>query len=223
MVAAASASPLPSVRRPLFVAGACLVVFVLVALDVEYHGLLAQWDDRAALVCHEWKLATPQLVGPAHVMIWFSDAPATYGLAVLGGLVLLALRRFGLAAVWVVTLAAIGPLDEDWIKPFFHRPHPPFTSYHASYSFPSANSLRALVAYGMLGCLVLPALPRRWLRVLVAAVLTVVILGAGLCKIYVGRHYPTDVLAGYALGGMVLGLFMAGRAWAARLCAGSSA
>lgn len=87
------------------------------------------------------------------------------------------------------------------LKFSFHRTRPvPFFGLTApsSYSFPSGHALYSLCFYGTLAALITVRLKRRMIQLalwLLAALLIVVI---GFSRIYLGVHYPSDVLAGYA-------------------------
>jgi len=102
------------------------------------------------------------------------------------------------AARTVVTLAGALVIDVA-LKYAFHRPRPmPF--YGAmphSYSFPSGHALFSFCFYGVLAGLLAVRLRTRWLRWLLWAAAALLVLGVGLSRIYLGVHYPTDVLAGF--------------------------
>lgn len=72
-----------------------------------------------------------------------------------------------------------------------------------SYSFPSSHTYAATVAGGyiVLMCLALLASP---INYILAGVYVILIVAIGISRIYVGAHYPTDVTAGWLLGGGVL-------------------
>jgi undecaprenyl-diphosphatase len=69
-----------------------------------------------------------------------------------------------------------------------------------SASFPSGHAATSAVVYLTLGALVARALPRRGLRVYVVALAALLTLGIGVSRLYLGVHWPTDVLAGWAVG-----------------------
>ena len=77
------------------------------------------------------------------------------------------------------------------------------------YSFPSGHSALSTVAYGILALLVIHSdLPRSLKRAIVAA-LVVLILLVGLSRVYLGVHYPSDVLGGWLSGTAIVLLFEA--------------
>lgn len=96
----------------------------------------------------------------------------------------------------------------ETLKLHFHRPRPvvPWSiGDEHTFSFPSGHSLFSCVLYGTLAYLALNRRTsmRRRMSVLVPAVL---LPGAiGLSRIYLGMHFPTDVLAGYGTGLLWLG------------------
>jgi membrane protein DedA with SNARE-associated domain/membrane-associated phospholipid phosphatase len=68
-----------------------------------------------------------------------------------------------------------------------------------SYAFPSGHALRATVIFGLLAVLLARPLSERW-RWLPYSLATLPILGVGLSRVYLGVHWPSDVLGGIALG-----------------------
>jgi undecaprenyl-diphosphatase len=115
-----------------------------------------------------------------------------------------AARRYGAGAAWTLPLAIIGAgIIIQCIKLFVHRTRPDLFKpllHETGFSFPSGHSMIAMVVYGLLGYFGLRFAAGRWARVVVVAAAAVVIVLIGLSRVYVGVHYPTDVLAGWAVG-----------------------
>jgi membrane-associated phospholipid phosphatase len=117
-------------------------------------------------------------------------------------LVLLVRRRAWWTALWVVTaIVVIGPLT-TLLKDWFGRLRPPFEGGGARYeslSFPSGHSsgIATLVTVGLVLAwpLLAPRARRWWLAFGVLLVLVV-----GLTRMWLGVHYLSDVLGGWALG-----------------------
>jgi undecaprenyl-diphosphatase len=127
-----------------------------------------------------------------------------------GGLIASALVSFALfrhfewhrAAVWLaVTLAGATVLDLT-LKFAFHRPRPVpfFGPIPRTYSFPSGHSLFSFCFYGVLAGLLAGRVQSASLRVLIWLVAALLVLAIGLSRIYLGVHYPSDVIAGYLTG-----------------------
>jgi len=74
-----------------------------------------------------------------------------------------------------------------------------------SYSFPSGHAFGSLVVYGLAAYLSAKYLPSPW-NMIVAALLAGLIIVIGLSRVYLGAHYPTDVLGGWIFGLLVLAL-----------------
>lgn len=103
------------------------------------------------------------------------------------------------AALWlVVTLAGALVLDVS-LKLAFHRPRPTrfFGPLPQTYSFPSGHALFSVCFYGVLAGLLAGRIRSRWARSLIWTLASVLILAIGLSRIYLGVHYPSDVIAGY--------------------------
>jgi len=95
------------------------------------------------------------------------------------------------------------------------RPEAFFGDVPASYSFASGHALYAGCFYGLVGAFLAAALPHAWQRAVVLAATAALIGAVGLSRIYLGVHYPTDVVAGFALAAFILcigrGLFVSTR------------
>jgi undecaprenyl-diphosphatase len=101
----------------------------------------------------------------------------------------------------VITLAGAGLLN--WLlKISFGRVRPePFFDYPlpGSPSFPSGHALFAASVFGGLAALLAPRLKHRPLKIAIWISAALLILLVGLSRVYLGVHYPSDVLAGYAV------------------------
>ena len=93
------------------------------------------------------------------------------------------------------------------LKAFIARARPDLLEpivIERGFSFPSGHSLLSMVAYGVLGVLVMRSRLPRAARRGVVAVLGVLILLVGVSRIWLGVHYPTDVLAGWTAGAVIV-------------------
>jgi undecaprenyl-diphosphatase len=107
----------------------------------------------------------------------------------------------GLLLLVLVTMAGAGILDGT-LKLVFHRARPdPFIGIKPhTYSFPSGHALVSLCFYGLIGGILSLRSDRRWKRVAIWAAASLLVGLIGLSRIYLGVHWPSDVLAGYAAG-----------------------
>jgi undecaprenyl-diphosphatase len=107
------------------------------------------------------------------------------------------------ALLVLLTIAGAWLLDTG-LKLFFGRARPePFYDYYpapSSYSFPSGHALFAVCFFGGLAVLLTHRLNRRVAQVAVWLLAALIILLIGSSRVYLGVHYPTDVVGGYAVG-----------------------
>ncbi|HSM83921.1 MAG TPA: phosphatase PAP2 family protein [Nodosilinea sp.] len=109
-------------------------------------------------------------------------------------------RQRLMAKIFAITCMG-GVVLSTGLKLLFGKPRPELWSQlitESTYSFPSGHALGSMVLYGFLAYLLAQHFTRqRWL---VYGLATVLIGAIGLSRLYLGVHWPTDVLAGYGIG-----------------------
>ncbi len=88
------------------------------------------------------------------------------------------------------------------LKSIFQRPRPSFSPliHESSYSFPSGHAMNSFVFYTCLSFFIFRRIRnRRWGMVLIILSAVAIVL-IGLSRVYLGVHYPSDIIAGYAAG-----------------------
>jgi undecaprenyl-diphosphatase len=120
--------------------------------------------------------------------------------AIAGFLLLQGLRR----TAAFVTLASVGGwVLNSVLKELFQRPRPevvPHLSQVMSLSFPSGHAMTSAVVYLTLGALLMRVADRRATKIYCMTVAMVMAGIIGVTRVYLGVHYPTDVLAGWLVG-----------------------
>jgi undecaprenyl-diphosphatase len=121
-------------------------------------------------------------------------------LAVLGFLIIDGKPR---AAGLVAISVGGGTLLSSLLKLGFDRPRPDLVPHAVEVytaSFPSGHATAAAVAYLTLGGLVSWSQPRRRAKIYVLSVALALTMIVGVSRIYLGVHWPTDVIAGWSIG-----------------------
>lgn len=181
--------------------------FVEIADEVVEGDSLAY--DRAVL---EWLRAADDLsdpLGPTWLEEAVRDVTALGGSAVL---VLITVSVIGF--LWLerkprtivfLVLAVLGGLVLSLLlKELFDRPRPEFLPHGQSVytqSFPSGHSMNAAVVYLTLASILARAQRAAAIKLYVVAMSILVTVLVGLSRLYLGVHWPTDVLAGWTAGG----------------------
>jgi undecaprenyl-diphosphatase len=106
-------------------------------------------------------------------------------------------------AAFVVASTTGGFILSSLLKYSFQRPRPdivPHISHVYTSSFPSSHSMLSAVSYLTLGALVSSVVKRPLLKMYLLAIATLISMLVGATRVYLGVHYPTDVLAGWIAG-----------------------
>jgi undecaprenyl-diphosphatase len=117
--------------------------------------------------------------------------------------VIFIIKNWKRAAVLLMTAAAGAVILNFVLKVSFGRTRPvPFfdTPLPDSYGFPSGHALYAACCYGVLAWLVASRIQNKSLRILIWSFAVLLAFLIGLSRIYLGVHYPSDVIAGFVAG-----------------------
>lgn len=120
--------------------------------------------------------------------------------AVIGYLLIRQRRR---AALLVLVAVGGGFLLSMLLKEGFDRPRPdlvPHESHVYTASFPSGHSMMAAATYLALGALLARIHRRRRVKTYFLSLAVLLTVAVGVSRVYMGVHWPTDVLAGWAAG-----------------------
>jgi undecaprenyl-diphosphatase len=147
-------------------------------------------------------------IGPAWVEEMARDATAGGGVGWLAFTVVVVaiyLRLTRKPHLMIFTLAATvgGTVVSMALKSLFARPRPdlvPHLSHVSTSSFPSGHSMLSAIVYLTLGSLLAAIMPTRGLKFYILSIAVLLTICVGLSRIYLGVHYPTDVLAGWLAG-----------------------
>ena len=144
-------------------------------------------------------------------MTWFMLAVTQLGSGIVLSLVCLSMALLAMArqqprvaAAFPLALAGTGLLSSI-LKTLvgYARPIDAIIRVHEA-SFPSGHMLSGTVVYGLLAALLISSPVRRGMRALGVTLLLLVIVGIGLSRLYLGVHWPSDLLGSLALALMVL-------------------
>lgn len=164
--------------------------------------------DRTLLLALRNPLDPAAPLGPAWMGEIMRDITALGGTAVLGLLslsvigYLALLRRYGLVLMVVVAVGGAMLLNY-LLKLGFDRPRPdlvPHLTQAYQTSFPSGHSMSSAATYLTLGAMMARVQPRLRLKAYFMALAFAVMLLVGFSRIYLGVHWPSDVLGGWAAG-----------------------
>lgn len=196
--------------------------FALIA-DETFEGETRGFDESILLALREpGDPSNP--IGPA----WLEHA--VVDITALGGYVILSMLIVGVAiyllvagkrgtAALVVGAVGSGTLLSEGLKLGFARPRPDLVAHLAevqSASFPSGHAMVSAIAYLTLGVLLTRTHKQRRAKIVIMTYATLLILMIGLSRIYLGVHWPTDVLAGWALGAAWASLWWLAAWWLQR-------
>lgn len=186
----------------------CLLLWGFFALADEVKEGDTQTLDTKILVALRKADDPSRPIGPSWIENSLLDLTAIGGPTVLGLVVcavagFLALQTRYHTAIWVLATAASGELANVAMKNVFQRPRPtvvPHLRDVASTSFPSGHAMESAIIYLTLGAVLMRVAERRVTKVYCMGMAIFVTLLVGISRVYLGVHYPTDVLAGWMFG-----------------------
>lgn len=115
---------------------------------------------------------------------------------------LLVVRKWGTAAFVAIAIAG-GGVANELLKSTFQRARPDVVAHLAdsySTSFPSGHAMNSALTYLTLAALLARTQKSRRVRVFLLLVAVALTLAVGFSRVYLGVHWPTDVIAGWSIG-----------------------
>ncbi len=164
--------------------------------------------DRSVLLFFREETQPQVPIGPPELTYVARDITALGGATALVMLTLAAIgyllmrRKYG-AAVFVLVSVVGGTALSSALKMFFDRARPdvvPHLMEATSASFPSGHSMLAMVVYLTLGAVLAEVQSEHRLRIYILSWAVFLSLLVGWSRVFLGVHWPTDVLGGWCLG-----------------------
>ena len=108
--------------------------------------------------------------------------------------------------IYVLSSAAASIGFNTIIKQLVRRSRPEHLRLvvEKGFSFPSGHAMISICVYGVILYLIICNIKNKYLKYTLATLVGILILSIGISRIYVGVHYPTDVLAGYSLSIVII-------------------
>jgi len=188
-----------------------LWLFGGVTEDVIHHDPLTRFDVSLLVWVHGHATPAGYAIFNAISLL---GSPVTMAALALGVALLLGVRRQWIVlGGWVAAFAGGGLLNEI-LKLVIRRPRPPYAAafiHDSSWSFPSGHAMGSLIGCGMLAYLVVTLwIHRRSRQISIVIGAALLIVTIGLSRLYLGVHYFSDVVGGYAAGVLWLSACISG-------------
>lgn len=203
-----------NVRHPpwLLISGAALGLAILLVGAV---GTLIDrgWElnvDRAIMLWTRHGTAHGIPIGPRWVRAAMVDITALGGVTVLTLITLVAVGFLALRRLWLTMWLVIGGTVSGAIavavaKSLVARPRPQLTDHLvtvSSASFPSGHATSSAIVYLTLAALIMQIVRGRVVRGYIIGVAGLLVVAIGCSRVYLGVHWPSDVLTGWSFGAL---------------------
>jgi undecaprenyl-diphosphatase len=197
--------PAPLARHPwigLTLALLGLGAFAVLVVAIRSNETVLAWDRLAADRLHSIAVHSPWLLIQIMRGLSFTGRELVTLLSWALALLWLGQRRWRELSMLALAMTG-GALWFRLIGTLVDRPRPnwpdaldPLTGP----GFPSGHSISAVLLYGLLAYLLLPHLRSGVQRAVVLVAAPALVLLIGFSRLFMGNHYPTDILAGYSIG-----------------------
>ena len=177
------------------------LTFGAFAYNVQTHGPLLQWDLPLSKTLHTDAVNSPARVIELLIFGFFVGKELIQVIAVI--LILYFLhKRFWRELSMVLIGFGGGALIWYSLSRFFDRPRPPaqLGIVVTDPSFPSGHVMSAVLCYGLLAYLFVPKMPSQFWKWVLIIVTLLIMAFIGFSRLFLGGHYLSDLIGGYALG-----------------------
>ncbi|HEY0116154.1 MAG TPA: phosphatase PAP2 family protein [Allosphingosinicella sp.] len=206
----------PRIPERLRIDSRILIVFlILMVAGFGFVKLASEVVEGDTLAFDRWLIralrspADPSVpVGPEWLQVFMIDVTAMGGVTLLTMITviatgyLIATRKFSTAA-FLAGAVAVGAILSTLLKLGFARSRPDLVAHLVevdSTSFPSGHAMNSAITYLTLGALLARAEASRRVRIYLLGIAIALTLMIGFSRVYLGVHWPSDVMAGWCVG-----------------------
>jgi membrane-associated phospholipid phosphatase len=184
--------------------GVWLIVYLLI-LGIVAWLCTEVWEQEAFSLDRSTLLWIHQFANPQldRVMLFFTSLgnPPTVVTIFMITIVWLVIKRRYSDGIRFALVCVGGVIINQEMKLFFAKPRPelwPRLIADPSFSFPSGHATGSIIVYGFLAYILAKELRQYQNYIYLAA--SLLIIAIGFSRLYLGVHYPTDIIAGYGIG-----------------------
>lgn len=170
-----------------------------IAMQINSENGLTQYDSQLAQELREHAKESPALRAASTTLSFIGSEWVLVPIGVAVAALLVVRRQHATALVWVLALG-IGPFLNKAIKHGFQRLRPFAPADSVDWSFPSGHSMNSFIYYGLFTYALLVVIPRRWVKFTTVLLLFCLVILIGFSRMYLTRHFLSDVLGGFAFG-----------------------
>lgn len=178
-----------------------VLVFIIYTLIIKTCSAVTMWDKSIILALQAKLNFLPLYIPLLPDCKLYSLMIA---IPLILGLVYFLRKKEWLKAGFICSIPLVTFLLNCVIKPIMQRPRPPFefqqVIHPQSFSYVSSHSLVTMALYGMIIYYFYKYCPNKYVKNSVIILSVLWILFVGISRIWLGVHYPTDVLGAYLLG-----------------------
>lgn len=186
-----------------FTASIMLLVFVFLGYVVKFYPnsqWLVSFDHHIISMIQQ---VTP-LKTTFFKAITFLGSPTFDTILGIGLFILLWWKRRKIEAFYLaINMVMVAGIGNQLLKLVFQRPRPHFLrlASEGGFSFPSGHAMGSILLYGTLFIFITIWIKKRSTQWILGILLTLLVVFIGMSRIYLGVHYPSDIIGGWLVGG----------------------
>ena len=187
-------------KKRIFVATICFILFSIITILVITNNT-TRFDDIIYKTIHS---CSNNIVDK--FFIHFTHIGDTVPVIIIACIIVILLKNWKDRFIVISNLLLTVGVNQA-LKHIIMRERPPLERRlikQGGFSYPSGHSMASLCVYGVLMYFVITKVKNKKLKILLTSLLTLMIIMIGVSRIYVGVHYPTDVIGGYLLTIVIL-------------------
>jgi len=181
-----------------------LLFFLAFGIIAAYVSLnRVQWFDFP-IIEYVQSFESPTVTEVMKFFTWLGSTKIVISIIILTSVILFIFLKHRKELLFFIIVMLGSTLLNEGLKSLFHRQRPTIHQIiqEVGYSFPSGHSMAAFSLYATLSFLLWKHIHTRFGRGFMIFFATVMILSIGTSRIYLGVHYPSDVIGGYFASGV---------------------